>query len=646
MERTPDTAASTTLLVVALLCLGFAWAMPWWVMEARAPQYGQRTLIVQVNPHGVAGDVFEVDTLGHYVGIRKMESFAPLERKLAPVGMVAAIAGVLVAPFLRRRWQRAIAAIPAVLLPIFFMLDLNITMARAANDRDPDAALNLVLSHIDTKLFGEYVVAQFKVTAKPGIGLWLAGIAALLTVGVVFAVPLALPRRRRQMVAATAAAALLIPAALRAEVIHVAQQDSVSAAVERARAGDTLRIEGVHREHVTVTKKLRLVGAPGAALDGAGEGTVLRIQADGVEVDGLSVRGSGDVYSREDSAVRIERSTGVTLRNLAISDALFGIFAAQADKCAFQGLTISGKDVLPERRGDGIRLWYSSGCVLRRNHLEKVRDLVIWYSAGTLVEDNVVEHSRYGLHYMYSDHNVFRRNRFDDNEVGAAIMYSKDITLEENAFSFSSGASADGLLVKDADDVFVRDNRFVQNAIAIFLDEVPQSRGGRLEVRGNLIAQNGIGVAMQPSTRGAEFAGNAFAGNQVQVQVQGGGSAEANRWDGNWWSDASVYDRDGDGISDLPHRLESVYEVLADRHPELRVFAGSPAADAIDLGARLFPVFRPRPVLTDERPLVKRPLSNWTAAGGQRSGFSLLFSGAALLGVAVAIARGAKAVLA
>ncbi len=645
MERAPDTAASATLVVVALLCLGFAWSSPWWVMEARAPQYGQRTLIVQVNPRAVSGDVFEVDNLGHYVGIRKMENFAPLERLLAPIGFALAIAGVIVVLFLRRRWQRAAAALPAILLPVFFLIDLDITMARAANDRDPDAALNLILRHIDTRLFGDYVVAQFKVTAKPGIGLYLAGIAALLVIGLVFAAPLAFARKRKEVTTAAIAAVLLVPAALRAEVVQVGAQQSVAAAVERAREGDTLRIEGVHREHVTVQKRLRLVGVTGAALDGGGEGTVLRIQAPGVEVDGLDVRGSGDLYSREDSAIRIERAENVTLRNLTISDALFGIFAAQADKCLFQELRISGKDVPAERRGDGIRLWYSSGCVLRRNLMEKVRDLVIWYSAGTLVEDNVVRHSRYGLHYMYSDHNVFRRNLFDDNEVGAAIMYSRDITLEENAFSFASGASADGLLVKDADDVFVRNNRFVQNAIGLFLDGVPQSRGGRLEVRGNLIAQNGVGVALQPSTRGAEFSGNAFAGNQIQVQVQGGGSAEANRWDGNWWSDASVYDRDGDGISDLPYRSESVYEVLADRHPELRVFAGSPAAEAIDLGSRLFPLFRPRPILEDAHPLMRRPLSGWTAAGGEQSGAGLLFSGVALLGVAAVIARGAKAVL-
>ena len=38
---------------------------------------------------------------------------------------------------------------------------------------------------------------------------------------------------------------------------------------------------------------------------------------------------------------------------------------------------------------------------------------------------------------MYSNDNVFRRNRFEDNQVGAAIMYSRGIELTENSFSFS-----------------------------------------------------------------------------------------------------------------------------------------------------------------------------------------------------------------
>ncbi|HUJ24480.1 MAG TPA: nitrous oxide reductase family maturation protein NosD [Myxococcales bacterium] len=406
-----------------------------------------------------------------------------------------------------------------------------------------------------------------------------------------------------------------------------------------------MHVSGVHREHVVLAKRLRLVGDRGAVIDGGGEGTVVRITAPGVSLEDLALRGSGDVYSREDAAVRIDGAAGVTLRRVAITDSLFGIFAAQADRCVFEDLSISGKDVPADRRGDGIRLWYSSGCVLKRNLVENSRDLVIWYSNGTLAEENVVRKSRYGLHYMYSDHNTFRRNRFEDDEVGAAIMYSKDITLEENAFSFSNGPSADGLLVKDADDVVIRNNRFVRNSVALFLDGAPQSRGARVEVRGNLVGQNDVGVALQPSSRGIEFTGNAFSGNRVQVQVQGGGSAEANGWSGNWWSDALVYDRDGDGISELPYSVESTYEALADRHAELRFYAASPAAEAIDLAARLFPVFRPRPLLTDPHPLARAPLNGWTESGGERDGRGMWFAGASLLAAAALVAGASKAVL-
>ena len=82
--------------------------------------------------------------------------------------------------------------------------------------------------------------------------------------------------------------------------------------------------------------------------------------------------------------------------------------------------------------------------------------------------------------------------------VGAGFMgrgiarqiahYSRGIELSENAFSFANGPSAYGLLLKDADDVFIVGNRFVHNATGLFFDGAPQSRDGRVDVHGNLIA--------------------------------------------------------------------------------------------------------------------------------------------------------------
>ncbi len=621
-EPRPEWVPTFTLMVVALIALAGSWGLPWWVMRANAPQYGQRTLEVLVSPRGPTGDVFEVDGLGHYVGIQPMATFAPLERKLAPFGFLASALAIVSLGVWRKRWLRLLCLVPVLALPIGFLADLKYWTEKSVNERDPDAALNLTVTEIDTKLFGRYEIGQFKVNATMGDGLRMAGITALLTLGLAFSGPLPLRRRRRGVALAGAGLAagalvLLAGANARAATLSVAPGESIADTLARASEGDVIQVPaGVYRERLSIDRKVTVEGAPGAVIDGEGTGTVVRVLAPGVALKGLTIRGSGANFNAEDAAVRVE-AADVVLERLVLDDALFGVFALQADRCVIDRCAIVGKDLEVPKRGDGIRLWYSSGCRLTHNEVERSRDVVIWYSSDTVVEDNRVRHSRYGLHYMYSDHNVFRRNRFEDNEVGAAIMYSKKVELTENAFSFSTGPSAVGLLVKDADDIFIRGNRFIANASALFFDGAPQSRGARVDVVDNLVARNDVGVVLQPSSRGLRFWGNAFVGNRTQVQVQGETSQPmANSWSvegrGNYWSDAVLYDRDGDGVSELPYRAESTYESLSDRRPELAFFAGTPAAEAIDGAARLFPIFEPRERMVDPHPLMRPPLTRWT----------------------------------
>jgi nitrous oxidase accessory protein len=150
----------------------------------------------------------------------------------------------------------------------------------------------------------------------------------------------------------------------------------------------------------------------------------------------------------------------------------------------------------------------------------------------------------------------------------------------------------------------------------LFIDNAPQSKDGRVEVRKNLIAQNDVGIALEPLTRRVELTENDLIGNTSQVDITGTGIADADDWSpggrGNYWSDAVIYDRDGDGVSDLPFRLEATYEVLADRRPILALFSGTPASDAIDAAGRLFPIFSPRPKLTDAHPLARPVGGAWT----------------------------------
>jgi parallel beta-helix repeat protein len=384
-----------------------------------------------------------------------MGGLARLERALAPIGLGGALLGILLAPWLRRRWMRLLVVLPALLMPIILLVDLKFWMTKAVNERDPEAALTLT-NRINPKLFGDYDVGQFKVATELGGGFYLAGVAGLLGLGLVFAVPLPLPKRHGARQAAgghatapngTTARAIVILAGLgvassmtrapAAELVVAGAHPTITQALAAAHDGDTVIVpSGVHREHVVINRRVRLVGRPGAVIDGDDDGTVLRITAPGVEVRGLTLRNSGSTYTTEDAGIRIDHASDVRVVDTRIDDTLFGVFVVNGDRCDIEGSTVIGKDLPEVRRGDSIRLWYSSGCRLVGNHIERSRDLVIWYSANTAVEDNVVRTSRYGLHYMYSDHNAFRRNRFEDNQVGAAIMYSRGIELTENAFSF------------------------------------------------------------------------------------------------------------------------------------------------------------------------------------------------------------------
>jgi nitrous oxidase accessory protein len=138
-----------------------------------------------------------------------------------------------------------------------------------------------------------------------------------------------------------------------------------------------------------------------------------------------------------------------------------------------------------------------------------------------------------------------------------------------------------------------------------------------------------------------EFSENAFIDNGEQVGVQGSGDFSGNAWSidgvGNYWSDFAGYDADGDGMGDVPYRLEDLYSTLTDRHPELAFFSETPAAKAVDLAARMFPVLRPRPKVKDEHPLLSVPELPPIATATSSAGAGLLAVSVLLMASAAVI---------
>ncbi|MFQ5745624.1 MAG: nitrous oxide reductase family maturation protein NosD [Gemmatimonadota bacterium] len=382
---------------------------------------------------------------------------------------------------------------------------------------------------------------------------------------------------------------------------------TIGDALAAAADGDTvLVLPGVYREHLEITRAVVLLGRPGAVLDGGGEGTVLTLRAPAV-VSGLRVRGSGSNLSREDAGIMVLAADGVRIEGNELEDVLFGIYLKESADPQVRDNVIRGKALPVAQRGDGIRLWYCRGGRVEGNRLWRVRDLVIWFTRELTVTGNEVSDSRYGLHYMYSDHNHFTNNRFLRNRVGAFVMYSKDIELRDNVFAEAAGASGIGLGLKDTDGVRAEGNVFVASATGISLDNSPSTLGSKNVFRNNVVAWNDVGIHLLPAVAGNQFEENRVSGNLTPVAVSGGGDALANEWSGNYWSEYAGLDEDGDGIGDTPFVHARLADDLFVRHVELRLFELSPAVATLDILGEAFPLLKPRPVVVDPRPLSRPP---------------------------------------
>jgi nitrous oxidase accessory protein len=387
------------------------------------------------------------------------------------------------------------------------------------------------------------------------------------------------------------------------------EYDSLNEALAEARDGDRVEIYGgIHRGPIVVDRPLILVGHDWPVIDGAGQGTVLKLAAPNITLRGLVIRDSGSSLDQENSGIAVE-AQGAVLENLRLEETLFGIYLREADGGIIRNNVIHSKDLPVPRRGDPIRVWYSDDVLIENNIVNKGRDVVLWYSERLTVRDNEVSLGRYGLHFMYCDDATIQHNLLVDNSVGTFLMYSRRLNLVGNTIARNRGPSGFGVGLKDMDDAVIKDNLFLDNRMGAHLDNSPREINSIGVFEGNVFAYNDVGVNLMPSVRNNEFSGNSFVDNEQQVSIAGrGGQADANDWtageSGNYWSDYVGYDGDADGAGDLPYRAERLFENLMDQNSSLRLFIYSPVEQAVEFAARAVPFVKPQPKLTDYQPLM------------------------------------------
>lgn len=413
----------------------------------------------------------------------------------------------------------------------------------------------------------------------------------------------------------------------------------VAQMIEQAAPGAVLRIPaGTYEGNLVIRKPIVLDGGAGVVFDGLGRGTVIDVRADHVTVRGCTVRASGEDVTGEPSAIRVV-AANVTIESNVIVDTLFGIDLRDASGGVIRNNSITGKDLEPGRRGDGIRLWWSHGCTVAENTVHDSRDMVFWYSEDLRITRNTVTHSRYGLHFMYSHGSVLEGNDLLSNSVGVYLMYSNGITLRGNRMRDNRGASGYGIGLKDCDDITIVGNALLANRVGAYVDNSPSSIDSTGLFESNLIAFNEIGLLATPNTHDNVFTGNAFVENEEPAATHGRGRLVLNDFAregvGNYWSDYAGFDRDGDGIGDLEYEPQSLFGAMLANEPNLRLFVHCPAQQAIEFTSRALPELRPESTLIDPSPLAVPPAIEFTMDGAGRSAVPMAILGASMLTMAV-----------
>jgi nitrous oxidase accessory protein len=376
----------------------------------------------------------------------------------------------------------------------------------------------------------------------------------------------------------------------------------LQASVDAALPGETIEVgPGIYEGDLLIDRPLRLVGRGRPTLVGSGEGSVIRVRAADVTIEGFEIdgRGGGDL-GRDSSGIHVAAAR-VTVRDCRIRESLFGVYLREApdavvERCIIRG--IPGK--APGEKGSGIHVFGTEGFRFTGNEVVDARDgYYIQSSSKGRIEGNVARDLRYGLHYMWADDNVFEDNLFENNAAGAVVMYSRRIEFRRNRFLRNRGFASVGLLLQSCDDLLAEDNLMADNARGIFLESSHRNR-----FRRNVVAQSDAAIVLYASSTGIRFEENSFVGNLTPLTLVG--KRPDALFVGNYWSEHDAPDLDGDGRSDLPFRLTSVFDHFRSNLTAADLLSRGFAADALGVAERAFPVLQPVEVV-DPAPLSRPP---------------------------------------
>jgi len=376
---------------------------------------------------------------------------------------------------------------------------------------------------------------------------------------------------------------------------------SIQQAINMAENGDTVYVGGgfYYEGNLKLNKSIFLWSDENAVIDGQNKFETLTITVPNVKVQGFCFQNTGRTSIEDIAAIHIDKTHNISIINNRIENAFFGILSEGSNTCRIEKNQISGIAVDENVTGNGIHNWKCDSMQILSNSISGHRDGIYmeFVSNSTIAKNKSTGNLRYGLHFMFSNNDLYEGNTFQKNGAGVAVMFSKHVDMYNNLFADNWGSSAFGLLLKEISGGNISGNIFKSNTTGAFFEG-----SAKLKMHKNQFLKNGWAFKIQASCEDIQMDSNNFIGNTFDIATNG--TLVLNTFENNYWDKYQGYDLSKDGIGDVPYQPVSLYSMITEKNPTTLLLMRSFLTDMLDKAEKVIPSITPEK-LKDNKPLMK-----------------------------------------
>ena len=346
-----------------------------------------------------------------------------------------------------------------------------------------------------------------------------------------------------------------------AATIDVSPTDNLPEVIARAQAGDTLKLaSGTYKTKLLIDKPITIEGPAdrSAKIEGDRTGRTIAVIAPDVTLRNLTVTRSGMSLPAMDAGIYLEETAPRALiEHNNILDNSVGVYIhGSAESMVRENKIVGDSTLRVNERGNGVTVWNAPGAQVVSNDISKGRDGIFSNtSKNNTYKNNRFSDLRFAVHYMYTNDSEVSGNISVGNNMGYVLMFSDRLNVYGN---IAVGSRDQGIMLNYVNYSDIHDNIINKAGKCVFAYNANYNK-----IVANHFENCEIGIHFTAAIEGTTLSDNAFLSNESQVKYV---STRFLDWGeggrGNYWSDNSAFDLDGDGFGDSAYRPNGIIDQI------------------------------------------------------------------------------------